>query len=69
MWVASDQIQAAPDTTMNSSRKFIDGFARVGDELFIILDVDQMLDPANLDEVHRVSLQGVKDSRSSLGAD
>ena len=69
MWVASDQIQAAPDTTMSSSRKFIDGFARVGDELFILLDVDQMLDPANLDEVHRVSLQGVKDSRYSLGAD
>lgn len=68
MRVAADQIQAAPDTIMASGRKYIDGFARVGDELFILLDVDQLLDPANLDEVHRVSLQGVKDSRSSLGA-
>lgn len=69
MWVAADHIQAAPDTTMASGRTFIDGFARVGDELFILLDADQMLDPANLDEAHRVSLHGVTNSRSSLGAD
>lgn len=69
IWVASDQIQAIPDTTMASGGTFIDGFAHVGDELFILLDVDQMLDPENLDKAHRVSLQGVKDPRSSLGAD
>ncbi len=68
MRVSPDQIQAAPDTIMAAGRRFIDGFARVGDDLFILLDVDQLLDPANLDEVHRVSLQGVRDPRSSLGA-
>jgi len=56
MRVAVDQIQAAPDTVTASSRKYIDGFARVGEDLFILLDVDQLLDPANLDEVHRASL-------------
>jgi purine-binding chemotaxis protein CheW len=69
MRVAADQIQAAPDTIMASGRRYIDGFARVADDLFILLDVDQLLDPANLDEVHRVNLQVVKDSRSTLGAD
>jgi len=68
MRVSADQIQASPDTIMASGRRYIDGFARVGDELFILLDVDQLLDPANLDEVHRISLQGVKDSPSSPGA-
>lgn len=69
MRVAADQIQAAPDTIMASGRRYIDGFARVADDLFILLDVDQLLDPANLDEVHRVNLQVVKDSQSTLGAD
>jgi purine-binding chemotaxis protein CheW len=56
MRIAPDQIQAAPDTVVASGRRYIDGFARVGEDLFILLDVDQLLDPANLDEVHRLGL-------------
>jgi purine-binding chemotaxis protein CheW len=67
MRVAADQIQPAPDTVLASGRRYIDGFARLGDELFILLDVDQLLEPANLEEVHRVSLQAGKDSRSPPG--
>lgn len=67
MRVAADQVQPAPDAVMASGRRYIDGFARVGDELFILLDVDQLLDPANLDEVHRVSVLAAKDSRSPVG--
>ena len=67
MRVAADQIQPAPDAVMASGRRYIAGFARVGDELFILLDVDQLLDPANLDEVHRVSVLAAKDSRSPVG--
>lgn len=56
MRIALDQIQAAPDTVVASGRRYIDGFARVGEDLFILLDVDQLLDPANLDEVHRLGI-------------
>lgn len=59
MRIAPDQIQAAPDAVVGSGRRYIDGFARVGDDLFILLDVDQLLDPANLDEVHRLGLLDV----------
>lgn len=56
MRIAPDQIQAAPETVVAAGRRYIDGFARVGEDLFILLDVDQLLDPANLDEVHRLGL-------------
>jgi purine-binding chemotaxis protein CheW len=67
MRVAADQIQPAPDAVMASGRRYIEGFARVGDELFILLDVDQLLDPANLEEVHRASLLAAQDSRPPGG--
>lgn len=57
MRVAPEQIQPAPDSVSSTGRRFIEGFARVGEELFILLDVDQLLDPANLEEVHRASSQ------------
>jgi purine-binding chemotaxis protein CheW len=56
MRIAGEQIQAAPDTVASAGRSFIEGFARVGDELLIVLDVDTLLDPANLETVHRTGL-------------
>lgn len=53
MRIAGDQIQAAPDTVTAGGRSAIEGFARLGDALCILLDVDSLLDPAHLDEVHR----------------
>lgn len=57
MRIAAEQIQAAPDTVAPAGRSFIEGFARVGDDLLIVLDVDDLLDPANLEAVHRTGLQ------------
>jgi purine-binding chemotaxis protein CheW len=56
MRIAGEQIQSAPDTVASAGRSFIEGFARVGDELLIVLDVDSLLDPANLEAVHRTGL-------------
>lgn len=56
MRLAADQIQAAPDTVASAGRSFIEGFARVGDDLLIVLDVDHLLDPANLEAVHRTGM-------------
>jgi purine-binding chemotaxis protein CheW len=52
MRIASEQIQPVQDAVLASGRSFIEGFARSGDDLFIMLDVDQLLDPSRLDEVH-----------------
>jgi purine-binding chemotaxis protein CheW len=53
MRVAADQIQHAPEGVATGGRRYVEGFARVGDDLFILLDVDQLLDPAHLEDVHR----------------
>jgi len=55
MRVAADQIQEAPEGVVGSGRRYVEGFARVADDLFILLDVDQLLDPAHLEDVHRSS--------------
>lgn len=56
MRIATEHIHAAPDTVASAGRSFIEGFARVGDDLLIVLDVDNLLDPANLEAVHRMGL-------------
>ena len=68
MRVPLDQIQPAPDSVSTTGRRFIEGFARVDNNLFILLDVDQLLDPANLEEVHRASNHFV-DSTAALSAE
>lgn len=68
MRIAGDQIQPVPDTVVASGRSYVEGFARVGDELCILLDVEQLLDPANLDEVHR-SAAAHPDFPAAAGAD
>lgn len=52
MRIAFAQIQAAPDTVVTAARGSIEGFARVADDLCILLDADSLLDPARLEEVH-----------------
>jgi purine-binding chemotaxis protein CheW len=68
MRVPLDQIQPAPDSVSVTGRQFIEGFARADNDLFILLDVDQLLDPANLDEVHKASHR-LLDSTSALSAE
>lgn len=55
MRINADQIHAAPGTVAAGGPRYIEGFARVNDDLLILLDVDNLLDPALLEEVHHVS--------------
>ena len=57
MRVPEETIQPAPDSVNGSGRRFIEGFTRVEDELFILLDASQLLEPANLEQVHQASIQ------------
>jgi purine-binding chemotaxis protein CheW len=56
MRIAAEQIHAAPDAVTSTGRSFIEGFARIGDELSIVLDVANLLDPAKLELIHRVGM-------------
>ena len=55
MRINADQIHPAPTTVAAGGPRYIEGFARVNDDLLILLDVDNLLDPTTLDEVHHVS--------------
>lgn len=62
MRVPEDTIQPAPDSVNGSGRRFIEGFTRVEDDLFILLDASQLLEPANLEQVHQASIQFEKNA-------
>lgn len=56
--VASDAIEPAPDMVAGTTCRSIEGFARVGDEILILLDVDRLLDPEHLEDVNRANIAG-----------
>mgnify|MGYP001580875135 FL=1 len=62
MRVPADNIQPAPDSVNGTGRRFIEGFTRVEEELFVLLDADQLLEPSNLNQVHQASIQFEKES-------
>jgi purine-binding chemotaxis protein CheW len=51
MRIPEESIQPAPETVTAGAACYIQGFARVDDRLIILLDIDQLLDPARLQQV------------------
>ena len=49
--IPGDDIQPAPEIVAGESTPWIDGFAKIEDRLLIVLDIDELLDPAKLDQV------------------
>ncbi|MFO0012939.1 MAG: chemotaxis protein CheW [Planctomycetota bacterium] len=53
--VQSDAIELATEVAHTQGAKFISGFIKTGETPVIVLDVDELLDPEKLDEVHRIA--------------
>ena len=53
--IPEDDVRPPPDSAALGGPRFIEGFARLGDDLLILLDSDQLLSPENLEQVHRAS--------------
>lgn len=53
--VQSDAIELATEVAHTQGAKFISGFIKTGQTPIIMLDVDELLDPEKLDEVHRIA--------------
>jgi purine-binding chemotaxis protein CheW len=49
MRISGEAIQPAPETIKMGGASYVDGFARIGDQLLIVLNVDALLDPDRLD--------------------
>lgn len=67
MRIPAAEIKPVPDTISSATRGLLDGFAQLGDQFFILLDVDALLDPAQLDAVHRVGIGRLIDPPAATG--
>jgi purine-binding chemotaxis protein CheW len=57
MRIPEENIQPAPETVTANGAHYIAGFARQNDRLMILLDIDELLDPAKLDQVSQAAAQ------------
>ena len=58
--ISQSDIQPAPETVVGHGADYIVGFAKLEDRLVILLDIDKLLDPEQLDRVRQVSIAGVE---------
>ena len=59
MKITPENIQSAPDIVKSDGAAYISGFARLESGLVILLDINELLDPAKLDHVRDVARRGV----------
>lgn len=57
MRIPEENIQPAPETVTANGAGYISGFARQNGRLMILLDIDELLDPAKLDTVSQAAVQ------------
>ena len=53
--IPKEDIQSAPETVIADGATYISGFARLGGRLVILLEVNELLDPEQIDRVQRES--------------
>ncbi|XZE18193.1 chemotaxis protein CheW [Pirellulaceae bacterium SH449] len=51
--IDQDTVQPAPETVTSGGASYISGFARLRDELIVLLDVAELLDPHKLEQVNK----------------
>ena len=54
--IAEDAIHPAPDTVAGHGASYIAGFARVQEQLIVLLEVEQLLDPHKLEQVSKTTI-------------
>jgi purine-binding chemotaxis protein CheW len=53
--IPEETIQPAPDTVTADGANYISGFAKLDDNLVILLDIDELLNPERLDRNYRAA--------------
>jgi purine-binding chemotaxis protein CheW len=62
--ISREQIQPAPELVRTEGASYIAGFAKLDSRLIILLEIDQLLDPAKLDHVREIASRGVSFSET-----
>lgn len=57
--IPDENIRPAPETISTGAARYVAGFARHNERLMIVLDIDELLDPDKLQQVHAVASQAV----------
>jgi len=57
--IGQDAVHSAPETVTGHGANYISGFARVGEQLVILLEVEELLDPQKLEQVSKLALPEV----------
>jgi purine-binding chemotaxis protein CheW len=57
--IAPESIQPAPDIVKSDGAAYIAGFAKLEHGLVILLEIEELLDPAKLDQVREVARRGI----------
>ena len=55
--LADEAVQPAPKTLADGAPPYVRGFARHGEGILVILDADELLEPAHLAAVHAAAVQ------------
>lgn len=53
--ISQDAIHPAPETVTGHGANYISGFARVAEQLIVLLEVEELLDPQKLEQVSKVA--------------
>ena len=56
--VTPEQIQSAPDIVKSDGPSYIFGFARLDTRLFVLLEINELLDPLKMEQVRQVASRG-----------
>lgn len=57
--ITADAIQPAPEIVQHARTAYISGFAKLHESPMILLNVDKLLDPTKLDQVHADALRQI----------
>ena len=60
MRIPEQNIQDAPETVTSGGARYITGFAKVDDRLFVVLNINELLAPENLEQVCKAALNEVR---------
>ncbi|WP_010585908.1 chemotaxis protein CheW [Schlesneria paludicola] len=57
--ITPEQIQPAPEIVKSEGTAYIAGFAKLDTRLVVLLEIDELLDPAKMEQVRQIASRGV----------
>lgn len=59
MRIAPEQIQPAPEIVRSEGAAYIAGFAKIETRIVVLLEIQELLDPAKMEQVRHIASRGI----------